>query len=64
MITKMCIFQKVLMDHEDFVSGKLFVSFYHDIEHCNEMPRTQELLILRENIFFLFCTENTYSKCF
>ena len=32
MIMKMGTFQKVLLDHEDFVSGMSFVSFYNDFE--------------------------------
>ena len=32
MIVKMCIFQEFLLDHEDFVSGMSFVSFYNDFE--------------------------------
>ena len=32
MIVKVCIFRELLLDHEDFVSGMSFVSFYNDSE--------------------------------
>ena len=32
MIMKIYIFQKCLLDHEDVVSAKSFVSFYNDFE--------------------------------
>ena len=32
MIMKMHIFQIFLLDHEDFVSGMSFVSFYNNFE--------------------------------
>ena len=32
MIMKMHIFRKLLLDHEDFVLGMSFVSFYNDFE--------------------------------
>ena len=32
MIVKMRIFRDFLLDHEDFVSGMSFVSFYNDFE--------------------------------
>ena len=32
MIVKMDTFRKILLDHEGFVSGKSFVSFYYDFE--------------------------------
>ena len=33
MIVKMDTFGKFLLDHEDFVSGKSFLSVYNDFEH-------------------------------
>ena len=32
MIVKMRIFREILLDHEEFVSGMSFVSFYNDFE--------------------------------
>ena len=32
MIMKTSTFLNILLDHEDFVSGKSFVSFYSDFE--------------------------------
>ena len=32
MIMKMDTFRKVLLDHEDFVSGMSFASFYNDFD--------------------------------
>ena len=35
MIMKMDTFQKILLDHEDFVLRKSFVSFYNDFSNLN-----------------------------
>ena len=32
MIIKMHIFRKIKLDHEDFVTGMSFVSFYNELE--------------------------------
>ena len=48
MIVKMRIFRDFLLDHEDFVSGMSFVSFYNDFE---QSLLNLNLKFLRENIY-------------
>ena len=65
MIMKMHSLQKILLDHEDSISGRSLVSFCNDFEE--PLQNTEKFKFLRENIYLPsldFCTGNPYSKMF
>ena len=49
MIMKMHSFRKILLDHEDYVSGMSLVSFCNDFEQ--PLQNTEDLKFLQENIY-------------
>ena len=65
MLMKMHNFRKVLIDHEDVVSGMSLVSFCNNFEQ--PLQNTENLKFLRENIYLphkISVQENPYSKMF